>query len=210
MLLFKGLGGRFWSISPSSFTNLGSFARVSLPATDAYATEAQRSMIETLGRRFGCHTCGSHMFLSKSSPVLFHADHMPPRSVAKQINSRWYRKLLRLAPIKQRFYPQCVTCSNKQGKLLGTATNRIRDAMNKGGIKLKTKTSLNLAKAGGGKKAHFHGFRPRISNLSGGLIAAITLFDTNQTDIMGGNKQRFLEMQNTVESAYDTVRSWIQ
>ena len=208
MLLFKGLGGRFWSISPSSFTNLGSFARVSLPATDAYATEAQRSMIEKLGRRFGCHTCGSHMFLS-SRPVSFHADHMPPRSVAKQINSRWYRKLLRLAPIKQRFYPQCVTCSNQQGKLLGTATNRIRDAMNKG-IKLEKKTSLNLAKAGGGKKAHFHGFRPRISHLSGGLIAAITIFDTNQTDIMGGNKQRFLEMQNTIESAYDTVRSWVQ
>ena len=88
------------------------------------------------------------------------------RMLFDSINSRWYRKLLRLAPIKQRFYFQCVTCSNKQGKLLGTTTNRIRNAMNKG-IKLEKKTSLNLAKAGGGKKAHFHGFRTRISYLSG-------------------------------------------
>ena len=63
LIAFKGLGGRFWSVSPSSFTHLGSFARRmrSLPATDAYATKAQRKVINELGKTFGCHTCGDRM-----------------------------------------------------------------------------------------------------------------------------------------------------
>ncbi len=63
LIAFKGLGGRFWSISPSSYTHLGSFARrrYSLPATDAYATKPERSLIQLFGKKTGCHTCGDRM-----------------------------------------------------------------------------------------------------------------------------------------------------
>ena len=67
LIAYKGLGGRFWSVSPSSLTNLGSFARRvnSLPASDSYATESQRKIIGRLGRLWGCHTCGDHMIFKK-------------------------------------------------------------------------------------------------------------------------------------------------
>mmetsp|Transcript_12061 Transcript_12061/g.17469 ORF Transcript_12061/g.17469 Transcript_12061/m.17469 type:complete len:194 (+) Transcript_12061:228-809(+) len=39
---FKLLGGRFWAVAPSSYTNLGSFARGSLKATMDYATKTER------------------------------------------------------------------------------------------------------------------------------------------------------------------------
>lgn len=63
LIAFKGLGGRFWSISPSSYTHLGSFARriYSLPATDAYATKSERILIKRFGKVSGCHTCGTRM-----------------------------------------------------------------------------------------------------------------------------------------------------
>ena len=57
LVTFSALGGRYWGIAPSSITNLGSFARFSIPAKEAYATPKQRTMIEQMGRRYGCHTC---------------------------------------------------------------------------------------------------------------------------------------------------------
>lgn len=67
IIAYKCLGGRFWSVSPSSYTHLGSFARrtSSLPATDAYATKPERKIINRLGRIHGCHTCGDRMFRSE-------------------------------------------------------------------------------------------------------------------------------------------------
>ena len=64
LIAYKGIGGRFWSISPSSYTHLGSFARrvYSLPATDAYATKQERVLIKRFGKIAGCHTCGDRMF----------------------------------------------------------------------------------------------------------------------------------------------------
>ena len=128
LLTYKGLGGRFWSISPSNLTNLGSFARTtfSIPATDKYATQAQRKAIERLGRTFGCHTCGSRRIISRSkNGVKFIADHMPPQSAVKQMNERWYRQVFGMK-VKQRFYPQCVSCSNLQGGILSEATRQLR------------------------------------------------------------------------------------
>ena len=58
-LAFFVLGGRAWAIAPSSYTHVGSYARVSLPATANYATSAKRIQLERLGRRYGCHTCGT-------------------------------------------------------------------------------------------------------------------------------------------------------
>ena len=107
---FKLLGGRFWALSPSSFTHLGSFSRWSIPCTEKYASASQRSMIERMGRRFGCHTCGSRMLGYTAGSFKFVGDHMPPKSVAEQMNKSWLRRIGLLKKVKYRFYPQCVNC----------------------------------------------------------------------------------------------------
>ena len=68
MLTFKLLGGRFWSVAPSSYVHLGSFARprvASLRATSDYASEAQRLALQRMGRLAGCHTCGTRMLFQR-------------------------------------------------------------------------------------------------------------------------------------------------
>ena len=202
LIAFKILGGRFWAISPSSYTNLGSFARVqfSLPATQNYGTAKERALIGQFGRRFGCHTCGSRKMFSRLSGVKFHADHMPPKAVTKQMNNRWYRKALGLT-VQQRFYPQCTPCSNTQGGLLSQATKlQISHMTNKSRrlIPLGTGTP-NLAGAGGGRVAHFHGLRPRLNHLAGGTIAAITVYDCEEEEVLDGNRRRFSQIQEMLQ-----------
>jgi len=186
MFAYKGLGGRFWSISPSTFTNLGSFSRriMSLPATDSYATSSQRRVIERMGIIGGCHTCGSRQFYRFLSKVKFHADHMPPRSVARQMNESWFRKLLFRSEVKQRFYPQCSSCSNIQGSLLGTASGQIRQGIIK-----------NLSRVGGGKEAYYHGMRLRMEHFAGFLVSAVTVWDSRDLEVIKGNKKRFEMLQ---------------
>lgn len=96
--------------------------------------------------------------LKKNVPK-FHGDHIPPVSVAKQINSRWYRKPFRWK-VSQKFYPQCRNCSNKQGGLLSKAISA--------GHK-------NLHRVGGGEESYFHGKRLRIGHLTGGAVAAVSI-----------------------------------
>ena len=214
LIAFKVLGGRFWSIPPSSYTNLGSFARVShsIPAKMDYATSAQRKVIETVGRRWGCHTCGSRMVFAWAKPsvngatsmVKFHADHMPPRSVADAMNSRWWRRLLRIQ-MKQRFYPQCVSCSNVQGKILSKATASMNGAA--GGIlNRKANGARALAASGGGSAAYNHGFRPRVYHVTGGLVAAATVADANNDEIVrNGNARRFRMIQDQIDDTIGSV-----
>ncbi len=203
ILAYKGLGGRMWSVSPSSITNLGSFARTtfSLPATTQYATKTERQAIERLGRVFGCHTCGSRELLSGAGTegVKFIADHMPPQAVVKQMNRRWHRRILGIK-VQQRFYPQCVSCSNKQGGILSRATRELRSSSSS--FLTGTKGKINLSTSGGGSNAHFHGTRIRLEHLAGGIVAAATVFGADNSDIMrngGGNRKRFLGWQNTLE-----------
>ena len=104
---FVLLGGRFWALSPSSFTTLGTFAntaRGSLPATLSYATSEQRARIQELGRRFGCHTCGRRW------RTRFNADHMPPLAEVKRANAALWRRALGRT-VSQRFHPQCTACT---------------------------------------------------------------------------------------------------
>ncbi|EJK60234.1 hypothetical protein THAOC_19455 [Thalassiosira oceanica] len=150
------LRSNFFSISTSSYTHKGSFARVGIPATMNYASPSQRIQIEKLGRRWGCHTCGSRMIFSKLS-TKFHGDHIPPVSVAKQMSQQTWRKFLGLT-VPQKFYPQCVNCSGKQGSLLSKAVNE--------GMR-------NLSRAGGGKDGYFHS-NFRIGHLTGGAVAILT------------------------------------
>jgi len=220
LITFKVLGGRFWSISPSSYTNLGSFARTShsIPAKMDYATSAQRKVIESVGRRWGCHTCGSRMIFSRTKPsangsgslVKFHADHMPPKSVAHAMNSRWWRKLLRIQ-VKQRFYPQCVSCSNVQGSILSKAASK-----NGAGQVFSSKANgaRALAASGGGLMACNHGLRPRFYHLTGGLVAAATVADANENEVVrNGNAKRFQmiqeQMGDVVGSVVDFCCDWM-
>lgn len=125
---FIALGGRYWALSPSGLATLGAFShrsRGSLPATLAYASAAERAAIQRLGQRFGCHTCGSREILR--SPPRFIADHMPPLSEVRVLNAAMWRRVLS-QPVKQRFYPQCVTCSGKQAALLSEVARHASDS----------------------------------------------------------------------------------
>ncbi|CEL92742.1 unnamed protein product [Vitrella brassicaformis CCMP3155] len=79
--LFLLMGGRLQSLCPSSLLSPGVYAQPgglgSLPATMEYASPRERSVIQRLGRIYGCHTCGT-----RRGP--FNADHQPPRSVVRQ------------------------------------------------------------------------------------------------------------------------------
>jgi hypothetical protein len=122
---FVALGGRFWALSPSSLSTLGAFsntARASLPATLAYATSAERAAIQKLGRKFGCHTCGTRFLFS--SLGRYNADHMPPLSEVRRANSALWRRALS-RPVTQRFYPQCTSCSSLQASLLSERSSLI-------------------------------------------------------------------------------------
>ncbi|KAG3116241.1 hypothetical protein PI124_g3792 [Phytophthora idaei] len=113
LLCFKLLGGRMSSLSPSPFANLGAFhlKKASLPATIEYATSVERGIIQEFGRLYGCHTCGV------KRGVRYHADHMPPKLVAKRTDEQLLRKLLG-RKTTFRFYPQCEPCSNQQGTVV--------------------------------------------------------------------------------------------
>lgn len=197
LIAFKVLGGRFWALAPSSYTHPGSFARYSIPATERYATASQRTVLERLGRTWGCHTCGSRQFLynhrksrggGSAAAVRFVGDHMPPKSVANQLNSRWYRKWTGWT-VRYRFYPQCVPCSNKQGNLLSAAAQELRKHQLHS-ILFKSR-ARPLSAAGGGAKAHFHGFRPRIHHCTGGLLAGIATMTSSTTATAEEESRRY-------------------
>lgn len=166
LVTFKLLGGRFWALAPSSFTAPGSFARVSIPATEAYATASQRHVMDRLGQTFGCHTCGSHRLFTPSSTARFVGDHMPPKAVAEQWNQHWHRRLLRWKT-QFKFYPQCVPCSQKQGSLLSAA------------VRGSSSSHRSLVRVGGRANAYFHGWRPRTWHWTGGILAAATVTTTS-------------------------------
>jgi hypothetical protein len=196
LIAFKLLGGRFWAISPSSYTNLGSFARpkMSIAATHRYATNSQRAAVERIGRAMGCHTCGSRGLLTRSADtVKFIGDHMPPKAVASQLNQQWHRKWLgRTVPF--RFFPQCVECSSKQGGILAKASAQAFTQR------------VNLSGAGGGSQAYFHGLRPRPNHLAGGALAALAVVGAAEEDIMDGNRWRYASIHRQVDARIQ--RGW--
>lgn len=176
-LSYKILRGRFWSVSPSSYTALGSFAGPSIPATDAYATTSQRDLVTKLGRRYGCHTCGSReIFRRTGNAPAFHADHQPPKAVARQITERshgFLRRLTGRTPVVQfKFYPQCVSCSNRQGAILSAAVAKnSQHAPTVGAGKIPIRAEVNLHAAGGRRGvAHVH-HRMRREHAAGLVVA---------------------------------------
>jgi len=199
LLAFKSLGGRFWAISPSSYTHLGSFARWSIPCTENYADAKQRTMIEQMGRKWGCHTCGSKMYFSSAKSGItgktyrFAADHMPPKSVAKHMNDQWFRKIGLLGKVKFRFYPQCVSCSNTQGSILSKTGSEL-------GLLPRRIWASTMKGAGGGTTANFHGFTPRINHLVGGVLAATIVVGADDQEIAEGNPKRLEKWQARMQT----------
>lgn len=63
----------------------------------------------------------------------------------------------------------------------------------------------NLAQAGGGSNAYVHGLRLRREHLTGALIAAATVKDSEELDVLTGNKVRFREWQLLIGGIYKTV-----
>jgi hypothetical protein len=127
----------------------------------------------------------------------FHGDHIPPVSVAKQLNERWYRKKLGWK-VSQKFYPQCRECSNKQGGLLSEAVNA--------GHK-------NLHSVGGGSESHFHGWRLRIGHMTGGIVAVATVGQgVDGKSIVMASRERVLSIRDWVVDAgremRDRFKSW--
>ncbi|CAG9464302.1 unnamed protein product [Pedinophyceae sp. YPF-701] len=131
---FRVAGGNFRSALPSDVRFPGALSGESVPASGkAYANEWQRRELLRLFRRWGCHHCGSR----RGRPI---GDHMPPNMSAHgntkgrlgplnwqepdEVVNRGLRstigrlpvvgRKLRLAPPKQRYYPQCESCSQKQ------------------------------------------------------------------------------------------------
>ena len=100
--LFRSLGGRFSSVIPSHLAAPGAFARQWIPAySNKYATDSEKAIIQEIGRKYGCHSCGKRYSVSK-----FVSDHQPPTGT------------LPYGGGVQRFYPQCDRCSGLQGGLV--------------------------------------------------------------------------------------------
>lgn len=127
----------FLTALPSSVITLGAFAqrnmlvsrlgRGSVLSTDVAATEKQRRAIQTIGKRFGCHQCGSRQLFTSSSNngiSSFIADHQPPTKMAKLMGDKWWRRALRW-PVTQRLWPQCQQCFRLQGNAVRTNTHTL-------------------------------------------------------------------------------------
>lgn len=115
LVVFALLGGRALSFTPSSLVAVGAFGRrsASIAAGARYANSGERDLILSLGRKFGCHTCGRRA-------ASFVADHQPPLKIARQ--RRKLALLRRLLPSvarsKYRYFPQCARCSKLQAAAL--------------------------------------------------------------------------------------------
>lgn len=104
VVFFRALGGRFRSVLPSHLHHPGAYARQWIPAGN-HANNTQRDVITEIGRKYGCHSCGTRR-VDK-----FFADHQPPTKFEKIIGSG-----------RQNFYPHCQRCSSLQGGTLGPSS----------------------------------------------------------------------------------------
>lgn len=193
---FKAFRGRFWAISPSSYTHLGSFARASLPATARYANASQRLGVEALGAKYGCHTCGS-----KARNVIgsyrFVGDHQPPKSVARQLDHRFLRRLFN-RKVQFRFFPQCQSCSRTQGNLLGKAQ---RDRV--------AGTRVNLRASGGGRESYNHALHPRWNHLAGGIVGGTAVWGANEDDLVDENRYRYTRYIMEVRDRLECILGYL-
>ena len=112
LLISRGVfGARFSSVLPSDVRLPGAFAtaQTSVPTGTAYASSKERELIIKMGRRHGCHSCGT---MRAKEWV---ADHQPPNKYVK--SSNWWLSFIGKS-VPQAYYAQCRSCSNLQGQAL--------------------------------------------------------------------------------------------
>ena len=151
-IAFKLTGGSFRTIMPSDLVKPGALANQSIPAAGMqYATDEKRRELIRMFRRDGCHHCGK-----TRGPVV--GDHMPPNkhvvqkaeAFATQVLERVtrvgaVRRAMLAAGVRpdavivprQRYYPQCVSCSQKQAVAVRTdrGARVFHTVLHKGGAK---------------------------------------------------------------------------
>lgn len=168
-------------MSPSSYTHVGSFARKSIPAKVTYANQFERDLLSRIGSVWGCHTCGERI-LSRSNLV---ADHQPPKAVGQKIDKLLWRRLTGVK-VNYRFYPHCKTCSKIQGSILSSAARKSYNWWN----------IAKLSGSGGGRIAKSHAFKFRLNHLTGSIISAVTLLDSQEIIIAQGIIERFEKLRS--------------
>jgi hypothetical protein len=114
----------FLTALPSSVIAVGVYAKrrslMGIPgsvlASDAVASGKERGAIQILGKRYGCHHCGSKQRFQLDGKG-FIADHQPPTKTAKELEGKWLRSFLNFGRFKvvQRLWPQCQRCFQLQG-----------------------------------------------------------------------------------------------
>lgn len=108
-------------IAPGVYSNSFNMLRRSVRATSEATTEAQRKLIQSIGKRYGCHQCGSRQLLSGK---VFIGDHMPPTKMAKEMSAAFWRKFFRLT-VEQRLWAQCDACFRMQGEAVKAGRHRL-------------------------------------------------------------------------------------
>ncbi|DBA72524.1 TPA: hypothetical protein ACH3X2_010284 [Trebouxia sp. C0005] len=144
IILYKMMGGSFRSVMPSDLFKPGALARGSLPAAGKeYASDTFRGELKILMRRDGCHHCGrrkgktigdhippnklvygSRKEVREATAQFAKALGVAPKKrplvkVPAKHNTWWasIKQKLGMTPppkIAQRYYPQCLTCCQKQ------------------------------------------------------------------------------------------------
>lgn len=73
----------------------------------------------------------------------------------------------------------------------------------------------NLANVGGGKNAYNHWMTFRREHFAGGIVAAATVYNAKERDVLGGgrsalaragNRRRFMEWQKDVMDVFEQCR----
>lgn len=113
LLVFRALGGKFKNVLPSNLLFPGAFANNGVPVGLLQkANSSIRKKMLYIGRRYGCHSCGSR------TQSLYIVDHQPPSMVVKQsMNTSGETHLV------QQVFPHCVKCSVRQGSACGLLKN---------------------------------------------------------------------------------------
>jgi hypothetical protein len=97
---------------PASTLKPGPNAGDSVPASGPKITPSEQQQVNKIGDASGCHTCGTKMPGTKSGNWV--GDHQP----ANKINSPGG---------SQRLYPQCLSCSRRQGGEVNKAVQQMQN-----------------------------------------------------------------------------------
>ncbi len=108
----RALDGENTANPPSTLTP-GPNAGGSVPASGPKITPGEQPQVNKIGDAAGCHTCGATTPGTKSGNWV--GDHQPPNKLNPSGGS-------------QRLYPQCLSCSRRQGGEVNKAVQQIQNS----------------------------------------------------------------------------------